>query len=133
MTGKSELTSSLCARLSEVLETDSRILRDIDRPSHDGALSPSRLRTAESRQRNGNDANGHPAGDEGERFCETLEEYVSSPSGLERTFDTLPKTDDGRRLKRVLLDAIEDIAMARSLKLPQSLFDVRRSIVNADD
>src|SRR6185295_5599156 len=28
MTGKSELTSSLCARLSEVLETDSRMLRD---------------------------------------------------------------------------------------------------------
>jgi hypothetical protein len=36
-------------------------------------------------------------------------------------------------LKRVLLDAIEDIAMARSLKLPQSIFDMRRTVVNDDD
>ena len=58
---------------------------------------------------------------------------MSSPSGLERTFGTLPNTDDGRRLKRVLLDTIEDIAIARSLKLPQAIFDLRRSVVNADD
>lgn len=68
----------------------------------------------------------------GSRFCETLEEYVSSPSGLERTFETLPSSDDGRRLKRVLLDAIEDIAMSRSLKLPQAIFDLRRDVVNAE-
>src|SRR5690349_25025928 len=36
MTGKSELTSSLCARLSEVLETDSRLLRDVSREYFDG-------------------------------------------------------------------------------------------------
>lgn len=106
MTGKSELTSSLCARLSEVLETDSRLLREASRSDTDGTA---------------------------ERFCETLEDYVSSASGLERTFETLPPTEDGRRLKRVLLDAIEDIAMSRSLKLPQAIFDLRRAIVNADD
>jgi transcriptional regulator with XRE-family HTH domain len=106
MTGKSELTSSLCARLSEVLETDSRLLREASRSDTDGTA---------------------------ERFCETLEDYVSSTSGLERTFETLPPTEDGRRLKRVLLDAIEDIAMSRSLKLPQAIFDLRRAIVNADE
>jgi transcriptional regulator with XRE-family HTH domain len=104
MTGKSALTRSHCARLSEVLETDSRELRET-------SSAPTRT----------------------ERFCETLEEYVSSPSGLERTFETLPASNDGRRLKRVLLDAIEDIAVARSLKLPQTIFDLRRAIVNADD
>src|SRR5678810_1001257 len=36
MTGKSELTSSLCARLADVLETDSRLLRDASRPTSDG-------------------------------------------------------------------------------------------------
>jgi len=111
MTGKSELTSSLCARLADVLETDSRLLRDASRPTSDG----------------------HAAVKPGDQFCETLEDYVASSSGLERTFGTLPNTGDGRRLKRVLLDAIEDIAIARSLKLPQAIFDLRRSVVNADD
>lgn len=112
MTGKSELTSSLCARLAEVLEIDSRTLRDATfatasaggdwREAHDGTA----------------------------RVCETLEEYLSSRTGLERTFATLPATDDGRRLKRVLLDAIEDIAIDRAIKLPQSIFDLRRDVVN---
>jgi transcriptional regulator with XRE-family HTH domain len=132
MTGKSELTSSLCARLSEVLETDSRILRDIHRASPDA--SASRVRAHGPRERNGDGSSDHDSADrDGAGFCETLEEYVSNTSGLERTFETLPKTDDGRRLKRVLLDAVEDIAIARSLKLPQSIFDLRRAVVNADD
>ncbi len=134
MTGKSELTSSLCARLSEVLETDSRLLRDATRQLIDGVAPsaplsvvhdrlPSPLRADTTENRDGSS----------ERFCETLEDYVSSPSGLERTFGTLPNSDDGRRLKRVLLDAIEDIAISRSLKLPQGIFDLRRAVVNADD
>ena len=125
MTGKSELTSSLCARLSEVLETDSRVLRDADRnlsePHRSGARTSSALRV---------DLDPADSEESSARFCETLEEYVSSPSGLERTFETLPNTSDGRRLKRVLLDAIEDIAISRSLKLPQSIFDLRRAVVN---
>lgn len=131
MTGKSELTSSLCVRLSEVLETDSRLLRDVRQPAVDGNSSsvvvgkklPSRVTEIEPAYRD--------ALLDG--FCETLEEYVSSTSGLHRTFSTLPNTNDGRRLKRVLLDAIEDIAIARSLKLPQAIFDLRRAVVNADE
>src|SRR5512147_3302596 len=53
MTGKSELTSSLCDRLSEVLETDSRILRDVGRVASGGASTASRLRGLESRNDNG--------------------------------------------------------------------------------
>jgi len=138
MTGKSELTSSLCARLSEVLETDSRLLRDASQYAFDGhaaAVRQSPLRYPGSSAPGtepgvnvGRTPDGAP-----EQFCETLEDYVSSPSGLERTFGTLPNTDDGRRLKRVLLDTIEDIAIARSLKLPQAIFDLRRAVVNADD
>jgi transcriptional regulator with XRE-family HTH domain len=138
MTGKSELTSSLCARLSEVLETDSRLLRDAGRDYVDGD-SPSVLRSlfrnsgssAPRPETHVNDASA--SGNSLGQFCQTLEDYVSSPSGLERTFGTLPNTDDGRRLKRVLLDTIEDIAIARSLKLPQAIFDLRRAVVNADD
>ena len=120
MTGKSELTSSLCARLSEVLEIDSRLLRDA--AAHGASAN-------HARAGNGNatvDTNGDAL------FRETLEEYVSSSAGLERTFATLPNTDDGRRLKRVLLDVIEDMAIARALKLPQEIFDLRRAVVNDD-
>jgi transcriptional regulator with XRE-family HTH domain len=132
MTGKSDLTSSLCARLAEVLETDSRGLRDFEQASPAGASGNGRSRD-DDRHGRAAVAWDHATDRDGGAFCETLEEYVSSPSGLERTFDTLPRTDDGRRLKRVLLDAIEDIAISRSLKLPHALFDLRRSIVNADD
>ena len=139
MTGKSELTSSLCARLSEVLETDSRLLRDVTLEAADFSGSPSA--TAASRRAdvtNTRAAVRVPASADGDdhdhdRLCQTLEDYVTGPNGLERTFETLPPTSDGRRLKRVLLDAIEDIAIARSLKLPQSIFDMRRAIVNDDD
>lgn len=133
MTGKSELTSSLCARLSDVLEIDSRRLRTaigatsrvqatgarFGAPSVHGVWS---MQNALARHTNGRSTN----------LYRTLEEYVSAPDGLTRTFDTLPTTEDGRRLKRVLLDAIEDIAIARSLKLPQAIFDLRRSVVNDD-
>src|SRR5689334_6250013 len=82
MTGKSELTSSLCARLSEVLETDSRLLRDATNgseswtarssgPSHEGELAP---------------AGASP------KLCQTLEEYVTETHGLERTLESLPLT-----------------------------------------
>jgi transcriptional regulator with XRE-family HTH domain len=137
MTGKSELTSSLCARLSEVLETDSRLLRDASRHAFDGngpLEADLRRDGAESALASETVTRGTADRDDtSARFCETLEDYVSSPLGLERTFGTLPNTDDGRRLKRVLLDTIEDIAIARSLKLPQAIFDLRRAVVNADD
>ena len=138
MTGKSELTSSLCARLSEVLETDSRLLREA---VQDGtAVGTSDLTMRPPGRPLSRRGGGAPYSSTGNRetpasraqVCETLEEYIASPHGLEQTFDTLPVTEDGRRLKRVLLDAIEDIAIARSLKLPQMLFDLRRAVVNDD-
>jgi len=139
MTGKSELTSSLCARLADVLETDSRLLRDTSiersenrhlfaRPSVDHTVgAPVAARRTDAAVHNVEDPDGHLP------HRHSLEEYVTRPDGLSRTFDTLPATRDGRRLKRVLLDAIEDIAISRSLKLPQTIFDLRRAVVNDDD
>jgi transcriptional regulator with XRE-family HTH domain len=133
MTGKSELTSSLCARLAEALETDSRVLRDVT-PGASAFTGRNDRRAAAPTLRDSRaTTRSHHATSDGDvHLCETLEEYVSEADGLARTFDTLPVTADGRRLKRVLLDAIEDIAIARSLKLPQAIFDLRRAIVNDD-
>jgi hypothetical protein len=36
-------------------------------------------------------------------------------------------------LKRALLNAVEDIAEARSLKLPAAFFDLRRRVVNGEN
>jgi transcriptional regulator with XRE-family HTH domain len=136
MTGKSDLTSSLCARLAEVLETDSRLLREASEQVRavghlaTGPAGSVAARLGDSAGRSIPSRRG--VGDGDGRFCESLEEYIVAPHGLERTFETLPLTEDGRRLKRVLLDAIEDIAIARSLKLPQTIFDLRRAVVNDD-
>jgi len=135
MTGKSELTSSLCARLAEVLEVDSRLLRDTTFNLVDGAARhPARpmLHTGGSAQSVGPALRLHPTVPPDGPFTGTLEEFISTPHGLARTLDTLPNTEDGRRLKRMLLDAIEDIAIARALKLPQAIFDLRRAVVNDD-
>jgi len=126
MTGKSELTSSLCARLADVLEIDSRLLRDV---GHEPA------RNVLGMTANGDgtirlfDVGARPGNGVDNPF-QTLEAYASTAEGLERTFDTIPATDDGRRLKRALLDAVEEIAVARSIKLPPTFFDLRRRIVN---
>jgi transcriptional regulator with XRE-family HTH domain len=129
MTGKSELTSSLCARLAEVLEIDSRQLREA--AVHDGAPH---LRAHMVSRGDGDGyarvLGGHIPLSDPTPFCQTLEEYLTSPHGLERTFETLPSGDDGRRLKRAVLNAIEDIADARAVKLPRAFFDLRRRVVN---
>ena len=132
MTGKSELTSSLCARLAEVLEVDSRLLREAERES-DRSWSTDAIPALRDRMMglafDGADASARA----GDKRSQTLEEYVSEPYGLERTFATLPGTEDGRRLKRALLNAVEDLAQARALKLPSAFFDLRRRVVNDEN
>jgi transcriptional regulator with XRE-family HTH domain len=129
MTGKSELTSSLCARLADVLEVDSRSLRGAERE-----VSPADW--ANGVRRVGRPAFasqiscGNAALDDDGSASTTLETYVAGTHGLERTFATMPSTEDGRRLKRALLNAVEDIAESRSMKLPATFFDLRRRVVN---
>jgi transcriptional regulator with XRE-family HTH domain len=138
MTGKSDLTSSLCARLADVLEVDSRQLRaatvfpappTVQLPrALASRLAPPRV-PYELLTGTGGSADDASFG----RVGDTLEEYIVDAHGLARTLETLPATRDGRRLKRVLLDAIEDIAIERSIKLPQALFDLRRAVINDHD
>ena len=124
------------ARLAEVLEVDSRLLRDTTLNVVDGAARYATRPTPQARgsgHPGGPNLRLHPAIPPDGPFLGTLEEFISAPQGLTRTLETLPHTEDGRRIKRILLDAIEDIAIARALKLPQTIFDLRRAVVNADD
>jgi transcriptional regulator with XRE-family HTH domain len=134
MTGKSELTSSLCARLAEVLEIDSRVLRDADRnETVADVASATGLRRVELTRAFAamglDDAGATGVAGAAGRY-DTLEEYVSGAQGLERTFATLPASEDGRRLKRAILNAIEELAEVRGLKLPAVFFELRRRVVN---
>ena len=112
MTGKSELTSSLSARLAEVLGADSRLLTEASDGHPVSAVYPSH--------------GGRGPG----RVCLTLAEYVATPDCLARTLDTLPTNDEGRRLKRALLNAVEDVASDSSLELATHFFELRRAVVN---
>ena len=134
MTGKSELTSSLCGRLSEVLEIDCRELRNapVANSAEDGRGVPRAIADRLTSARVSYELLASLEGSALRRFSETLDEYVARPDGLARTLETMPGTDDGRRLKRALLDAVEEIAMARSIKLPHAFFDLRRAVVNDD-
>ena|SRR6185503_4872157 len=113
MTGKSELTGSLRQRLAEVLHVEVGAL--------DGAMMA--VPTAATQTV----ANTAPAA-----FIPvetTLEDYLTNVSRLEQTLRLLPSGDVGRELKRTLLNALEDEAIARRLVLAPAFFDVRRRVL----
>jgi hypothetical protein len=45
------------------------------------------------------------------------------------TLATLPSGDEGRRLKRALLNALEDLAVEASRALPADYSDIRRRVL----
>ena len=116
MTGKSELTTTLCQRLASVLDVDSRTLSSaaFARDGHQHyslTLNPARL-----------DAGVAPA--------RSLVQYLESSTSLIRTLRTLPHGDDGIALKRAVLNTLEDRARAARLQIPAWLFRVRASVLD---
>lgn len=116
MTGKSELTTTLCQRLASVLDVDSRTLSSA---ALDGAHQ-SRLSISFA-----------PAHTHVEPSpVHTLEAYLASSTSLVRTLRSLPGGDDGAALKRALLNAVEDRARATRMQIPAWLFRVRASVLD---
>ena len=103
MTGKSELSGGLGARLTEVLGVSVLSGLPISQPA-------TRSTTAT------------PLGD-------PLAEYLADPSAVARTLATIPGGPDGRRVKRRLLDALEDEAISRGIDLDAAFFDLRRRVL----
>ncbi|HEX2779477.1 MAG TPA: helix-turn-helix transcriptional regulator [Gemmatimonadaceae bacterium] len=112
MTGKSELTGTLCARLASVLDVDSRTLSSA---ALGGAPMPNAapLRWGESL----------PA-------PLSLAAYLGSEALVERTLHSLPAGDDGVALKCALLNAIEERARLARLAIPGWLFRLRGAVLN---
>jgi transcriptional regulator with XRE-family HTH domain len=108
MTGKSELTSSLRDRLAFALAVDTDTLYN-DRPARgpraeldDGAVLA---------------------------IAPTLSDYLAEPALLAATLRTLPSGDGGRRLKRALLNTLEDLAVEGGHVLPVDYSEIRRRVL----
>lgn len=116
MTGKSELTSTLCQRLASVLDVDSRTLSSA--AFLDATHSPSSVKLSPPRL----SVDLVPA--------RSLAAYLESSALLVRTLRTLPSDNDGVALKCALLNALEDRARAARLQIPAWLFRVRASVLD---
>jgi transcriptional regulator with XRE-family HTH domain len=114
-TGKSELTSGLCERLAEVLHIDARLLRGEQLEPETAGLRALAFRAR----------NAAPA-------AVDLADYVETEEHLVRTLETLPGGPSGERLKRALLNCIEEVARAEGLRLPSAFFERRGRVVNGD-
>lgn len=114
MTGKSELTSSLRERLATALAV----------ASTDLAASPT---TGVSTTMSGSFSLGPAAA--GTSVPATMSDYLADPSHLAATLRTLPSGDGGRRLKRALLNSVEDLAVEAGRALPLDYSEIRRRVL----
>ena len=129
LAGKSELTSSLCERLAFVLQTDISVLSDFNGSgaphgtlAHWFASSAADTPLAVTPQPSSVAAVA-PA---------TFAEFVAGADLLRTTLAALPLCDDGAALKRAVLDAIEDIAIARGVALAPAFFELRRAVISRE-
>ena len=118
MTGKSELTSALCHRLADVLQIDPRSLRDGTPDARARALSV--VRDSDEYARAAHEA---PV---------QLASWVADNARVLRTLETLPVGESGGRLKRELLNCVEDIARESDVRLPGSFFELRGRVINGE-
>ena len=117
MTGKSELTGSLRQRLADVLQVDVASLG-----STRGVVWLDAATSTESQ------ASTHGASPSDT----SLSAYLADVERLDRTLRSLPTGDCGRELKRSLLNALEDQAVARRITLGPAFFDIRRRVLTGE-
>lgn len=111
MTGKSELTSSLRERLAFALSVDTDALYNgtDNRGAGQFGSAPASLTVAP-----------------------TLTDYLSEPALVAATLRTLPSGDGGRRLKRSLLNTLEDLAVEGGHVLPLDYSEIRRQVISGE-
>lgn len=114
MTGKSELTSSLRERLASALAVEPATL------SPTGAFSSTSHATFAHAL---GTSPGLPVS------VPTVTEYLQNAEHLAASIRTLPSGDSGRRLKRALLNAVEDLAVEAGYALPVDYSEIRRRVL----
>lgn len=119
MTGKSDLSVSLRDRLAQVLSVEPGYLTG-DAIEVPGLLaSPATATVAAPPSATFQLHAGTPE----------LAQYLSDARLLRVTLASLPCGSDGLRLKRMLLNALEDLAIERGLPLSEGFFDARRQVL----
>ncbi len=118
MTGKSELTHSLRERLASALAVESATLVA-------GQHVPTHALSAEiSAARMSAVGTAGPA--------VTIDQYLAEPQLLITTLRTLPSGGAGRRLKRALLNALEDLALDTGYSLPIDYSEIHSRVLAGD-
>jgi transcriptional regulator with XRE-family HTH domain len=112
MTGKSELTSSLRDRLASAL-----------------AVQPTDLATGTGTGTVGQVATTFALTSPSAAAVASVTEYLADATHLAATLRTLPSGDGGRRLKRALLNAVEDLAVEAGKALPLDYSEIRRRVL----
>ena len=112
MTGKSELTTSLRERLATALSVEPGVLSSTLTQTSAGGAAVFSL--------SGASVAFTPA---------TVSDYLADASHLTATLRTLPSGDGGRRLKRALLNAVEDLAVEAGRALPLDYSEIRRRVM----
>ena len=112
MTCKSELTSSLRERLASAL-----------------AGEPADLTSGSTSSALGHVASSFSLIGTPMPTMATVSDYLADPAHLTATLNTLPSGDGGRRLKRALLNAVEDLAVEAGRALPLDYSEIRRRVL----
>jgi transcriptional regulator with XRE-family HTH domain len=120
MTGKSELTSSLKERLASALSVDPNLLSAA--PATPQSQTQTYALAGAASPALGIAALGAPP-------VPTIAEYLFDPARLTATLRTLPGGDAGRRLKRALLNALEDLAVESAQPLTAEFSEIRRRVL----
>jgi transcriptional regulator with XRE-family HTH domain len=109
MTGKSELTTSLRTRLAAALAIDAAALAHDVPPLDAAAYTPN--------------VSVPPV---------SVADYLTNAEHLAVTLRSLPSGDAGRRLKRTLLNAVEDLAVEMRRPLPLEYSEIHRRVVSGE-
>ena len=104
MTGKSELTFALRSRIAVALKVQPGELDDRSPATRSTTMLPS-----------------VPSRD--------FSSYLGDAAAIAGTLATLPNGDAGRTVKRRLLDALEDVAIAEGRALDSAFFELRRQVL----
>ena len=120
MTGKSELTSSLKERLAGALSVDPSLLSSASSSTSSQTFGFTAVVTSTL-------VGGASTG-----AAPTISDYLGDSSRLTATLRTLPEGDAGRRLKRALLNVLEDLAVDTATPLPADFPEIRRRVLSGE-